>query len=83
MLAPLMLGAVIHTFFPANRELSGAFTGVLFAGALPVLAPVLAAWLARRQIGEHALWTQVPTDHEHPSPPRRWPGDHDSRCRRH
>ena len=49
MLAPLMLGAVIHTFFPANRELSGAFTGVLFAGALPVLAPVLAAWLARRQ----------------------------------
>lgn len=49
MLAPLMLGAVIHTFFPANREFSGAFTGARFAGARSILVAILTAWLARRQ----------------------------------
>jgi 2-keto-3-deoxygluconate permease len=38
MLVPLLLGAVINTFFPTTPKFFGSFTGALFTGALPILA---------------------------------------------
>ena len=38
MVVPLLLGAVINTFFPGTPKLFGSFTGALFTGALPILA---------------------------------------------
>jgi 2-keto-3-deoxygluconate permease len=38
MIVPLLLGAVITTFFPATPKFFGSFTGALFTGALPILA---------------------------------------------
>jgi len=38
MIVPLLLGAVIATFFPQTPKFFGSFTGALFTGALPILA---------------------------------------------
>src|SRR5713101_2942553 len=38
MIVPLLLGAVIATFFPSTPKFFGSFTGALFTGALPILA---------------------------------------------
>jgi len=38
MVVPLLLGAVIATFFPNTPKIYGSFTGALFTGALNVLA---------------------------------------------
>ena len=38
MVAPLLLGAVVSTFFPETPKFFGSFTGALFTGALPILA---------------------------------------------
>ncbi|MGE5650092.1 2-keto-3-deoxygluconate permease [Noviherbaspirillum sp. UKPF54] len=38
MIVPLLLGAVITTFFPSTPKFFGSFTGALFTGALPILA---------------------------------------------
>ncbi len=38
MVVPLLLGALITTFFPGTPKLFGSFTGALFTGALPILA---------------------------------------------
>ncbi|WP_315974423.1 2-keto-3-deoxygluconate permease [Microvirga sesbaniae] len=38
MVVPLLLGALITTFFPGTPKLFGSFTGALFTGALTILA---------------------------------------------
>jgi len=38
MVVPLLLGALITTFFPGTPKLSGSFTGALFTGSLTILA---------------------------------------------
>jgi 2-keto-3-deoxygluconate permease len=38
MVVPLLLGAVIATFFPGTPKFFGSFTGALFSGALTILA---------------------------------------------
>ena len=38
MVVPLLLGALITTFFPGTPKFFGSFTGALFSGALTVLA---------------------------------------------
>lgn len=38
MIIPLLLGALINTFFPATAKTFGSFTGALMTGALPILA---------------------------------------------
>src|SRR3954464_15487740 len=38
MVVPLLIGAVITTFFPDTPKFFGSFTGALFTGALPILA---------------------------------------------
>lgn len=38
MIVPLLLGAVLNTFFPGAPKFFGSFTGALFTGALPILA---------------------------------------------
>lgn len=38
MVVPLLLGAVLATFFPGAPGYFGSFTGALFTGALPILA---------------------------------------------
>lgn len=38
MVVPLLLGALITTFFPGTPKFFGSFTGALFTGALPILA---------------------------------------------
>jgi 2-keto-3-deoxygluconate permease len=38
MVVPLLLGALIATFFPGTPKLFGSFTGALFNGALTILA---------------------------------------------
>jgi 2-keto-3-deoxygluconate permease len=38
MVVPLLLGALITTFFPDTPKFFGSFTGALFTGALPILA---------------------------------------------
>jgi 2-keto-3-deoxygluconate permease len=38
MVVPLLLGALIATFFPGTPKLFGSFTGALFSGALTILA---------------------------------------------
>jgi 2-keto-3-deoxygluconate permease len=37
MVIPLLLGALINTFFPNTGEYFGSFTGALFKGSLPIL----------------------------------------------
>jgi 2-keto-3-deoxygluconate permease len=38
MIIPLLIGAVINTFFPTASKTFGSFTGALMTGALPILA---------------------------------------------
>lgn len=38
MVVPLLIGAVIATFFPGTPKFFGSFTGALFSGALTILA---------------------------------------------
>lgn len=38
MLIPLLLGAVVHTFFPGGGEYFGSFTNGLMTGTIPILA---------------------------------------------
>jgi 2-keto-3-deoxygluconate permease len=38
MVVPLLLGALIATFFPGTPKFFGSFTGALFSGALTILA---------------------------------------------
>lgn len=38
MVVPLLIGALIATFFPGTPKLFGSFTGALFSGALTILA---------------------------------------------
>jgi 2-keto-3-deoxygluconate permease len=38
MIVPLVLGALVATFFPGTPKFFGSFTGALFSGALSVLA---------------------------------------------
>ena len=38
MVVPLLLGAIIATFFPGTPKFFGSFTGALFSGALTILA---------------------------------------------
>jgi 2-keto-3-deoxygluconate permease len=38
MVVPLLLGALITTFFPETPKVFGSFTGALFNGALTILA---------------------------------------------
>jgi len=38
MIVPLLLGAIITTFFPQTPKFFGSFTGALFTGSLPILA---------------------------------------------
>ncbi|MDP4002753.1 2-keto-3-deoxygluconate permease [Methylobacterium sp. NEAU K] len=38
MVVPLMVGALIATFFPGTPKFFGSFTGALFSGALTILA---------------------------------------------
>ena len=38
MVVPLLLGALVTTFFPDTPKFFGSFTGALFTGALPILA---------------------------------------------
>lgn len=38
MVVPLLIGALIATFFPGAPSYFGSFTGALFTGALPILA---------------------------------------------
>ncbi|RRJ63486.1 2-keto-3-deoxygluconate transporter [Paenibacillus oralis] len=38
MLIPLLLGAVVHTFFPGAGEYFGSFTNGLMTGTIPILA---------------------------------------------
>jgi 2-keto-3-deoxygluconate permease len=41
MMIPLLLGALINTFFPETPKFFGSFTGALFNSAMPVLAAFL------------------------------------------
>ncbi|GJM73278.1 hypothetical protein HMSSN036_54940 [Paenibacillus macerans] len=38
MLIPLLLGAVVHTFFPGAGDYFGSFTNGLMTGTIPILA---------------------------------------------
>lgn len=38
MVVPLMMGAIINTFFPETPKFFGSFTGALFNGGMPILA---------------------------------------------
>lgn len=38
MLVPLLLGAVVHTFFPGSGKYFGSFTNGLITGTVPILA---------------------------------------------
>ncbi|TBW41164.1 2-keto-3-deoxygluconate permease [Siculibacillus lacustris] len=38
MVVPLLLGAILNTFFPGTPKFFGSFTGALFAGGMPILA---------------------------------------------
>ncbi len=38
MVVPLLVGALIATFFPGTPKYFGSFTGALFSGALTILA---------------------------------------------
>ena len=38
MVIPLLLGAILNTFWPETPKFFGSFTGALFTGALPILA---------------------------------------------
>lgn len=38
MILPLLLGALLHTWFPHGAEFLGSFTGALAKGAMPILA---------------------------------------------
>jgi 2-keto-3-deoxygluconate permease len=57
MIVPLLLGSLISTFFPETPRYFGSFTGVLFTGALPILALiyicVVTAWVSK-QVGASA-----------------------------
>ncbi|MEN1688750.1 2-keto-3-deoxygluconate permease, partial [Pseudomonas aeruginosa] len=38
MLAPLFLGAVLHTFWPGTGKYFGSFTNGMITGVVPILA---------------------------------------------